>query len=91
LSLEEEYVAVININNIDVTDKIRKSLDRRFDSKVASENIPIIGTTKAMFITFEPITFPMTMSFLFLIIADIVAASSGKLVPIAMIVSPIIT
>ena len=72
-------------------DKTRKSLDSIFDSKVTSENIPIIGTTSAIFITFEPITFPITISFLFLIIADIVAASSGKLVPIAMIVNPIIT
>ena len=54
------------------------------------EKNPRIGTTKAIFITFEPITFPITISFLFLVIADMVAANSGKLVPIAMIVNPII-
>ena len=63
------------MNNIDVIDKTRKSLDRIFDSKVTSENIPIMGTTNAIFITFDPMTLPITMSFLFFIIADIVAAS----------------
>ena len=49
----------------------------------------MIGTTNAIFITLDPITFPITMSFFFLIIAEIVAANSGKLVPIAIIVKPI--
>ena len=54
------------------------------------ENRPIIGTTNVIFKTFEPITFPTTMSVFFLITALIVAANSGKLVPIAMMVNPII-
>ena len=53
------------------------------------ENRPIIGTTNVIFKTFEPITFPTTMSVFFLITALIVAANSGKLVPIAMMVNPI--
>ena len=54
------------------------------------ENRPIIGTTNVIFKTFEPITFPTTMSVFFFITALIVAANSGKLVPIAMMVNPII-
>ena len=41
--------------------------------------------------TFEPITLPTTISFFLFKIAEIVAASSGKLVPIAIIVRPIIS
>ena len=43
-----------------------------------------------IFNTLEPITFPTTMSVFFFMIALIVAANSGKLVPIATIVNPII-
>ena len=43
-----------------------------------------------IFKTFEPITFPTTISVFFFSKALIVAANSGKLVPIAIIVKPII-
>ena len=49
----------------------------------------MIGTTKVMLSTLDPITLPTTISVFFLIIALIVAANSGKLVPIAIIVKPI--
>ena len=43
-----------------------------------------------MFKTFDPITFPTTKSVFFFKTALIVAANSGRLVPIAIIVNPII-
>ena len=39
--------------------------------------------------TLDPITFPTTISVFFLITALTVAASSGRLVPIAIMVNPI--
>ena len=50
-----------------------------------------MGTTRVIFNTFDPMTFPTTISVFFFSTALIVAASSGKLVPIAIIVSPIIS
>ena len=49
---------------------------------------PIAGNTNDIFITFEPKTLPITKSVFVLLIAAIVAASSGKLVPIATITRP---
>ena len=50
-----------------------------------------MGTTNTIFNTFEPITLPTTISVFFFKTAATVAASSGKLVPIATIVNPIIS
>ena len=50
----------------------------------------MITITKTIFRMFEPITFPTTRSVFFLTIAAIVAASSGRLVPIAIRTRPTI-
>ena len=51
---------------------------------------PIIGNTNTRFKTFEPIIFPTTIWCLPFLKAATVAANSGKLVPRAIIVKPII-
>ena len=58
-------------------------------SNTALEPIPIIGKISTMFKIFEPTIFPTTIFPLFLLKAEMEAANSGRLVPIAIMVSPI--
>ena len=70
---------------------IRKSLLKIDSSNIKDVEKPINRKIKTIFKIFEPIIFPITIFPFFCRKADIEAANSGKLVPIAIIVNPIIS
>ena len=70
---------------------IKKSLVKITPSNTSLLPNAMIGKTTTIFKKLDPSTFPITIRDLSCLIAATVAASSGRLVPTAMMLSPIIT
>ena len=70
---------------------IKKSLVKITLSNTSLLPNAMIGKTTTIFKKLDPSTFPITIRDLSCLIAATVAASSGRLVPTAMMLSPIIT